>query len=362
MRIAFFTPRSINPLHPRLLHFREFFTDLGIQPDFINRTDYGARSSRINWLTLWFFDLHAIRQCKPLIKNYDIVFINDLRYLPLAKHARKLNKIVIYDTIDHNVYLRFYQLEQKFRLFRFIKKPITALFSRLEKKYAAYCHEILVNSDSLFHYFNQHATILLYTSPFEKLSGQNNPENKIVFLYLGAFTEEKGVAEIIDLQRKTNLPLFIFGDVGDTSILHRINNNPTIRYNPKISVMDLKTELGNLLKDYFLFGFSLIKAAHYSYAVQEANKDIDYLAMGIPLIGNQRIPTKEKIDAGCGLLIDDLELIQKINHVDTRRKLMENCLQYYQTNYAAIHFNQKLQTLLTPYLPKASEKPGSNNP
>lgn len=126
--------------------------------------------------------------------------------------------------------------------------------------------------------------------------------------------------------------------------------------------MDLKTELGNLLKDYFLFGFSLIKAAHYSYAVQEANKDIDYLAMGIPLIGNQRIPTKEKIDAGCGLLIDDPELIQKINHVDTRRKLMKNCLQYYQTNYAAIHFNQKLQTLLTPYLPKASEKPGSNNP
>lgn len=354
MRVAFFTPRSISPLHPRLLHFQEFFTDLGIQPDFINRTDYRARSSRINWLTLWFFDLQAIRQCKPLIKQYDIIFINDLRYLPLARYARSLDKIVIYDTIDHNVYLRFYQLEQKFGLFKFFKGPVTALFRMLEKRFAKNCDEILVNSDSLFHYFNQQATILLYSSPFEKLTVQNKPENKIAFLYLGAFTKEKGVSDIIDLQRKTNLPLFIFGDVSDQTILQKIPANPNIRYHPKISVKDLKTELEKLLSDYFLFGFSLIQPAHYSYEVQEANKDIDYLAMGMPLIGNQRIPTKEKIDAGCGIMIDDPELIQKINNVDARRQLTKNCQQYYQTKYAAIHFNQKLQTLLTRYITKIS--------
>jgi len=353
MRIAFFTPRSIEPLHPRLILFREYFKAKNFEVDFINRTDYKAKASRINWLTLWFFDLSAVQKCKPLVQDYDMIFVNDLRYLPLSKYARKLNKVVIYDTIDHNVFLRFYQLEQRIKLVSIFKFPITSLFKRLEKKYAQrYCDEVLVNSDSLFNYFNQQATTLYYSSPFENLITKNDFTKPPAMLYLGVFSREKGGIEIIELQKRTNLPLFIFGDVSEPSLLDSIKNNKLITYTPKIPIEDLKGQLEALLKKFFLAGFSLIQPAHYSYEVQEANKDIDYLALGIPLIGNQRLPTKEKIDAGCGVFYNDPELVKKITDQTIRQSLSTTSLQYYEKRYASKHFFQKLDSVLSGYLSK----------
>ena len=353
MRIAFFTPRSIDPLHPRLLLFQEYFTRIGIKVDFINRSDYRTKENRINWLALWFFDLLAIQKCKPLVKDYDLIFVNDLRYLPLSKYARHLNKIVLYDTIDHNVFLRFYQLEQKIKLAGIFKLPITSHFKRLEKKYAKqYCHEVLVNSDSLFHYFDQKATTLFYSSPFESMVTKNNPANPPALLYIGVFSREKGGIEIIELQKRTNLQLFIFGDVSEPGLLDLIKRNNSITYTPKISIENLKLELEGLLKKFFLVGFSLIQPAHYSYEVQEANKDIDYLALGIPLIGNQRLPTKEKIDAGCGVFFNDPELEKKVSDQSTRQSLSMVSLAYYEKRYASKHFFKKLDSVLSPYISK----------
>lgn len=352
MRIAFFTPRSIEPLHPRLILFRQYFRNRNIAVDFINRSDYQAKANRINWLTLWFFDLLAIRKCKPLVKDYDMIFINDLRYLPLSKYAKELNKTVIYDTIDHNVFLRFYQLEQKIKIVRPFKFPITSLFKSLEKKYVKkYCDEVLVNSDSLYQYFDQKATTLFYSSPFESLVTKNNSAKSPAMLYLGVFSREKGAVEIIELQKRTNFQLFIFGDVSEPGLLDSIKNNLSITYTAKISIEILTTKLIVLLNNFFLVGFSLIQPAHYSYEVQEANKDIDYLALGIPLIGNQRLPTKEKIEAGCGIYFNDTELAKKMNDTAVRKSMSENCVQYYKKRYASNHFNSKLDAVLSKYLP-----------
>jgi glycosyltransferase involved in cell wall biosynthesis len=286
------------------------------------------------------------------VKNYDLIFINDLRYLPLSKYAHQLNKTVIYDTIDHNVFLRFYQLEQKIKLVRPFKFPITSLFKSLEKKYAKkYCDEVLVNSDSLYQYFDQKATTLFYSSPFESLSMKNDSTKPSALLYLGIFSREKGAVEIIELQKRTNAQLFIFGDVSEAGLLDAIKNNSSITYTPKVSIETLTIKLQELLNKFYLLGFSLIQPAHYSYEVQEANKDIDYLALGIPLIGNQRLPTKEKIEAGCGIYFNDSELGKKMNDPSIRKSMSENCIQYYKSRYASNHFNSKLDAVLSKYLP-----------
>lgn len=102
-------------------------------------------------------------------------------------------------------------------------------------------------------------------------------------------------------------------------------------------------ELEMLFNNYSLIGFSLIRDVHHSYATQEANKDIDYLAMGIPIIANYRLPTKEKIDAGCGVFIDDKKSVEKLlKNRDFYHNLSGNCIGYYSKLYAQNIFEKKL--------------------
>jgi hypothetical protein len=340
------------PLHPRLVAFQKYFRDRGIEVDFINASDYKKNiPSRINWLALWFFDLYAINRCKAKLSDYDIIFINDLKYLPLAKHAYRKKKTVIYDTIDHNVYLRLHQLEKKLPIVKLFRKPIIKRFTTLEKLYGdKYCDEIIVNSDSLREYFGHNTTPLYYSSPFEALDVYNNPQNPPALLYLGGFTLDKGGDEILDLHDKFRLPLFIFGPVKEKLLERRISQSDNIMYSQKLSIDHLAIELKNLLTKYFLFGFSMIKPAHYSYEVQEANKDIDYLSLGIPLIGNYRLPTRQKIEAGCGIFYDDKNLHRKVVTIDGRKELSENCKQIYHKKYSSAEFTQKLDKILAKYL------------
>ena len=351
MKVAFFTPRSIRPLHPRLVSFEHYFKKKGIDVEFINASNYVPNlMSRINWICLWLFDLYAIRQCKSRVNEFDIVFINDLKYLPLAKYARSLNKVVLYDTIDHNVYLRFYQLERKLKIISVFKPIIISIFKKLERHYAfRYCDDILVNSLSLQNYFDNKAHVLFYSSPFEKIAEVNSPSKPVALLYLGIFSPEKGAREIIDLQKNLNHPLFLYGDVSEKGLLNEIKGIDQIHHTNKLSVRDLEQALKDLLSKYYLVGFSLIKPAHYSYEVQEANKDIDYLALGIPLIGNYRLPTKEKIEAGCGLFVDDNQLFEKLADVKTKEALSKACKEYYNQFYASHLFEDKLDKIMNRY-------------
>jgi glycosyltransferase involved in cell wall biosynthesis len=65
--------------------------------------------------------------------------------------------------------------------------------------------------------------------------------------------------------------------------------------------------------------------------------------MGIPIIANHRKPTKEKIEAGCGVFIDDDIGIKKLlNDEHFYQKISDNCIQYYSKNYAQEIFEKKL--------------------
>jgi hypothetical protein len=330
---------------------------LGWEVSFINNSEHnGSLASRLNWLTLWFFDIVAIRKSKTSIKNFDLIVINDLRYLPLAKHAYQINKTVIYDTIDFNVHLRLYQLIHKIPFIIVFKKLLQLLFSKMEIYYASrYANAVTVNSKALFDYFDSKATILYYSSAFEDIDIKNDANLPMALLYLGAFTEEKGATEVLEIQRQLKAPLFIFGQtsLGTKEMLDGINE---VYFTEKLSVESLKAELTSLLRSYFLVGFSLIKPAHFSYEVQEANKDIDYLALGLPLIGNRRLPTQEKIEAGCGVFYDDINLSDKLKDLRWRKSSTAACIKLYDQNYSKALFIQKLnQVLISLQLIKPSE-------
>jgi len=99
--------------------------------------------------------------------------------------------------------------------------------------------------------------------------------------------------------------------------------------------------LKQLMDDYFLFGFSLIKDANESYAVQNANKDIDYLALGIPIVGNHRKTTEELIEAGCGYFHEDVEKIRKLG-VEEKNRLKTRSLEVYQKRFSNKRFKEVL--------------------
>src|SRR5215208_326476 len=100
MRIGIFTPRSLDPLHPRLVLFHKFLQRNGFDVKFINESNHGKDvRAKINWVVLWLIDLYAVHKCRRHVQKFDIILITDLKYLSLARYAKHVNKIVIYDTI-----------------------------------------------------------------------------------------------------------------------------------------------------------------------------------------------------------------------------------------------------------------------
>jgi len=343
MKIGIFTGRTISPLHPRIESIIGYLKREGISFEIIpplKRSFF----SRINWFSLWFFDNHSIRSHRKKIKLYDVVFIQDLKYLPLAKAAKRNNKFVIYETLDNNVALRLYDLKKKLPVLKPFSNCINKFFTSYEKKYASkYCDKVIVNSKALREYFENKAELIYYCSSFEILKECNNEQKLPALIYLGEFSVEKGADDVLRISTQFQIPLFIFGTIRSNNHKIAINSNSLVKHTDRISHKELTLQLENLLRNYFLIGTSFIKPVHFSYATQEANKDIDYLSMGIPIIGNHRLPTEEKILAGCGVFLEDnIKIEQLISDQKFRSVLSKRCKEYYNTYYSISEFETKI--------------------
>jgi hypothetical protein len=351
MKIGIFTPRALVPMHPRLAAFIEYFKENNISYDLIP-TQKHLVYSRLNWISLFFFDNYSILKNRRKIADYDLILINDLKYLPIARYGKQQNKFVIYDTIDNNVFLRAYSLRKKIPLAGLFMKKIISHFSGKEIKYAfGCCNSIIVNSKALQEYFNKKADLLYYYSPFENKGAVNDCKKLPALLYLGEFSEEKGAKEILELREKLETELFIFGTVNSDTIRTAILNCPLIQHSGRIDHSLLTVKIRELFENYFLLGTSFIKSVHQSYVTQEANKDIDYLALGIPIIGNHRKPTEEKIMSGCGVFVEnETDLKRLISDEDFRKLLSGNCKDYYFRHYSKNIFRQGLDRIFGNYV------------
>lgn len=351
IKVGIFTGRTLEPLHPRL----ESVINVLDSECFVHEINAPVRNKifeNINWLSLFFFDNYSVYKYKKQLKKYNIILLQDMKFLPLARYARKEGKKVIYETLDNNVTLREYQLESRFKFFKYFKRIIIYLYSKKEKRIALKkCDLTIVNSKALKQYFNNRAELIYYCSSLEYLFS-NHPANKPSLLYLGAFTIEKGAIDIIELQNDTGLDLYIFGTINDNIIKTAISGNSHIHFTDKLNQSELRMRIGELLKENFLIGLSMIKPVNFSYSTQEANKEIDYLSLGIPMIGNHRMQTAEKIDAGCGVFFDDKINLKKImSDSQYRDALSKQCIRYYDENYSVriftMHYKEALNSLIS---------------
>ena len=353
MKIGIFTGRLLDPLHPRIGSYIDYFEKHGLKYEIV-QPEKNPILSRINWLCLYFFDLYSVYSNQKKLKLFDVIFIQDLKYLPLAKLAKKQKKKVIYETLDNNVILRGYQLLKKLPFLNPFNKAIMRFYAMKEKKLAfSYCDAIIVNSLALVKYFDNRPHLVYYCSSFETILGKNNAKLNPALLYLGEFSFEKGADDVLLLQQRLGIELFIFGTISNNSIMDSVLRNKMIRHENRLSHKELVLKLEVLLKQYYLIGTSFIKSIHLSYATQEANKEIDYLAMGIPIIGNHREPTEEKILSGCGIFIEqEQQLDRLISNENLREKLSLNCINYYTGNYSSTIFNSAIDKTFSQFSDK----------
>jgi len=343
---------SLNPIHPRIemiLNFVKNKNDIEVE-----NLNSNSKINRLNYLSLGFFNIIAFFNSLKYIKNFsgDIVYLTDLQYLPIAIIGKIYKKKVIYETLDNNIELHFYILTKKYIFIKqltFIKDIIKWIEKKISEKFV---DKIIVNSKALKKYFLPlKSDIIFYASPFEHKFKINYNLDSIAFLYLGIFNEAKGAKEILEFTKMYKIKTFIYGNIQLDQNLHNqftvLKDNGLIFHKNRLSSNELEKELKKIFGLYKLIGFSLIKNIHYSYATQEANKDIDYLAMGIPIVGNYRIPTKEKIEGGCGVffdIINDIERLLQDKIFYKKRSYI--CLEYYNKYYTQDIFELSLLDII----------------
>jgi len=369
VKILFFTPMSLDPIHPRVELNKRILENNGYDVHIFNLDSKGHRLFRLfDYLSLGFLSFGSTVLSFFYVSRFsdaEVVYLTDLKYLPIAIVAKIFKKKVVYETLDNNVELYFYNLSRKYKIFRRLKF-LKRVFFFLEKVIAKYfVDKIIVNSKALKDYFKPlESEIIFYSSPFEGKFNVNFNNKELVGLYLGVFSRDKGAEEIMDLIYHYNIKLFLFGDIPEKHIMLKLKflkNKGLVFYKRRMSPSDLEKELLSVFRKYRPVGFSLIKSVHYSYATQEANKDIDYLAMGIPIIGNYRLPTKEKINSGCGVFYNDEEKILKLFHDrEFYRKLSLNAVNFYKRMYARDIYQSKLLGVFE-YLVSGKQNEGKNS-
>ena len=345
-RIMIFTSLTMMPPHPRIVmekdilsnHFQK--VEIICAPYVKNKVSFIFKV--LNYLTLSFFRWDLIFLYKKQFNNFDVGIIYDLALLPLALFIKKKDKFLVYETIDDNVHLTMYNLAKMSSFFKILKGPIIFLFSKIENILIEYFYYgLIVNSRYLFKLFkvSKKKIINYYASPFENIRLHGIGKKEVALLYLGIFSEEKGALEILELRKKMEVPLLIFGEVK----LEGLVENDLIFLFPRIGIEDLKIKLIEFSKIYKFLGLSLIKSINVSYANQIANKDIDYMCLGIPLIGNCRNTTRELIEAECGVFVDQFDQILLLTKDDKYYdKISSNCCNFYFQNFRHELFKNNL--------------------
>lgn len=345
-KIGIFTSLMMSPPHPRIVMEKELLEKNNFEPEIIFSK---KRKNEAKWihqlfyyLTFTYFRWDLISIYKKRIADFDTVIIYDLSLLPLARTAKQKGKQVVYETIDNNVHLVFYELQKIFSGFALLKSPVTEMIQRMEKRFTKkYTDRIIVNSEALANEFPKDKTLInYYSSPFEGVTLEKNAD-KTAFLYLGIFSPEKGANEMLALSSKYAVPFYVFGEIRNVEE-EKVASSGII-HTPRISIEELLKRIKEISEKFRLVGISIVMPVNKSYATQEANKEMDYLALGIPFAGNYRSVTKSKIEAGCGVFFDNEKGIQQLlSDKAFYNSLAQNALRYYTANYSKERFEKIL--------------------
>ena len=122
-RIGIFTTNSVNKLHPRIELQLRLLKENNYSVEIIRSKSKreGFLFEILNLFFLKYFKCRAINNFKKRLIDFDIIHIYDLQLLPLSKAAYRLNKKVIYETLDDNVYLNYHAISKKIFFLRILR-------------------------------------------------------------------------------------------------------------------------------------------------------------------------------------------------------------------------------------------------
>ena len=240
MKIGIFSPYSIAPKHMRLEMVEEILISQGHQVSIVHcTTPAKSFSKKLNAFTLFYFDWPAIFNAVKQLRQFDIIYIQDLKLLPLSIFAQWFKrKPVIYETLDNNVHLQYYSLQKKSKVWDWCR-CIIPLFSMLERSMARRCTAVIVNSNALYTFFKGKAEVIFYASPFEDIINNTTDKVPSALLFLGAFSKQKGSVETLELQQKLGIPLYVFGEIADSDVKQRVLASPDITYQERLNSTEL---------------------------------------------------------------------------------------------------------------------------
>ena len=304
-KVLFVTNFSVEKKKARLLFEQKILSDRGYQVDTLYfEGKYRVFALVLTYLSLKFFNFHQVFEVRKRAKYYDHIVIYGLQPLPAILFISG-KKNVIYQSLDDNVSYTIYELSKRFKPFGWFSKPLDWFMRRVELALSSKARHILVNSLALKDYL-EGSKLNYYTSPLENLSLTWNKLNPYALLYLGQLREEKGTKYIKEICERYSIPCHFFGMPVDDAA-RRLMEEQYIVFQGNKTAAELVSSISNLTRNVNLIGISMIESIHKSYETQEANKDIDYMAMGMPFVGNDRLTTKAKIEAGCGVKFDEFE-------------------------------------------------------
>lgn len=346
--VGIFTPYRTNPMHPRVKAHLDFFSNHNITVNLYQESGLNSKLRFFNWMTLNYFDLCAVFKLIGRINEVDIVFLQDIQYLPLALFAKLKNKPVIYEALDNNVHLKFYNMTVTRPWIKYFR-VVRALFEYLERWLVNCFTDIcIVNSIALQKYFRKNATLIYYYSFLEEVDKEGyDTEKSTKLIYIGVFAQMKGADDILEFVAEEKIDCLVLGWVAEKDLMLKIKNNKWTRVIQNLNEEELKEVISKEADKYNLIGLSLTKSVNKSNETQEINKDIDYLAMGIPILGNHRPLTEEKIDSGCGVFIEDKESVDRLmNDFQFASNVSSECRKLYMEKYAKIHYEEGMAEIL----------------
>ena len=323
--------------HTRLNYEKKILENAGYYVDCF----YGNKSDRLfiiniaEKIFLKFINLNVLFFLRRNRKKYDIYFLYGVFTLnTLLFFSPKFRKKCIYQTLNHDISYHTYELEIRIKSIKYFSHILISTGISIEKYLARSCGRIIVNSESLKEIFTN-SVLIYYSSPLEGVVINHSPSQQLALVYLGQLRREKISLDFFDFIEKESLMFFVFGKIKDTFIKEHMHSSKYCQYKGDYDINHLKKELMILSHQYNLLGVSLIQEPHKSYKFQNANKDIDYMALGIPILGNYRKTTRELIEQGNGFFYDKFD-VKKLAYDEYKLK-SENC-QFSYRNYSNANF------------------------
>lgn len=340
-RALILTDYPLEPLHPRTEALAASLRRFGFAVD--------VRRRRPTWLDRLTLDAFALGEPLRLLltrERHHVTLVQSSRLVGAVAVSRLRGERTVFETLDH---WPSYFCAGQGRWWAERIPALSSLIATLERTIARSAADaILVNSDALARHFGGAARVIPYSSPLEDLAPPaGRGDRPLGLLYLGLFTLDKGALETLELAARLRVTLSVFGDVPEPEVAAALRARSDVTHRPRVDSQQLRDELRPLLSTHALVGVSLIKPVHRSYATQEANKDVDYLALGLPIVGNHRRPTAEKVQAGAGVFYDDPALLTRLrDDAAVYETLSARARELYAARYAACRFERALREVL----------------